>query len=216
MNKLIKLSLVTTLLSLTVATANTQNPTLNIYGAGEKISDISYKGVGIQFENDFSNIVAEHGSDYDKASAILKFNITNYFYGKGGIGYLERETLIGSVLRDVTQKTGGVTLGYGDNKNYNLEVGHIINKLSDALDADGYSRTSYIEVLGMYKDFDTVGVYKNTNVYSTNYSDYSLDVGYYPIEDIRVSAKYDSVKHDDDNYVANVGMKYTFDTKLEW
>lgn len=212
MKKILLSSLVATILASGVY-ANTQNPTLNIYGAGEKISDKSYNGVGLQYENDFSNIVLEKGSDYSKASGVLKLDINNYFYSKFGIGYLTREILINNANKDVTQKTGGVALGYGDNTNYNLEVGHIVSKLSDALDADGYSRISYIEVLGMYKDFDTVGVYKNTEVFKKNYADYSLDVGYYPIEDIRVSAKYDSVKHDDDNYVAMLGMKYTFDTK---
>ena len=213
MNKLIKLSLVTSMLiGNALYASTTDNSAINIYGAGEKISDKSYSGVGLQYENDFSDIVLEKGSDYSKASGVLKLDINNDFYSKVGIGYLKREILINSINTDVVQKTGGIALGYGDNENYNLELGHIVSKLSDALDADGYSRISYIEVLGMYKDFDTVGVYKNTNVYSTNYSDYSLDVGYYPIEDIRISAKYDSVKHDDDNYVANVGMKYTFDT----
>ncbi|RLA84247.1 MAG: hypothetical protein DRG78_01940 [Epsilonproteobacteria bacterium] len=211
MKKLLVTSLIG--LGLVVGAVASDSGSVNVYGVGEKLSDKSYNGVGFQYENDISNIVLEKGSDYSKASSVLKFDINNYFYSKFGIGFLEREILVNGSNKDVTQKTGGVAVGYGNNKNYNLEVGHIVNKLDGALSADGYSRISYIEALGMYQDFDTVGVYKNTKVYNKNYSDYSLDVGYYPIQDLRVSAKYDSVEHDEDNYIARLGVKYTFDSK---
>jgi len=212
MNITTKLSLLVSLLATTL-TANTQeNQSINIYGVGEKVSEKSYNGVGFQYENDISNIVLEKGSDYSKTSGVLKLDINNYFYSKFGIGFLKREILINGNETDITQKTGGIALGFGDSKNYNIEIGHIKNKLSGASSADGDTKTSYIEALAIYQDFDTVGVYKNTNVYNKDYSDYSLDIGYYPIKDLRISAKHNSIEHNDNDYTAKLGVKYTFKT----
>lgn len=194
-----------------------KNSSLQVYGAGEKIDDKSYKGVGVKYQNNFSEATIEYGKDYEKVSGVYKIDINNEIYTKFGLGYLERELLISSTEKDVDQKTGGVAIGYGDNKFYNLEVGHIISKLDGANDADGYSRISYIEALGKYDlgdigSIDTTGVYKNNRVYSKNHSDYSLEIGYYPIKDVKLSSKYDSVQRDEDDYRLKAGIEYIFAT----
>jgi len=201
----------------TGAYADTNNDSsLNVYGVGQKSDDKTYNGAGAKYENDFSEVVIEGGSNFKKVSAVLKYDINQDIYIKGGVAYLKKEISINSKDTDVSQKTGGFALGYGNNDTYNLEAGLIRSSLSGASNADTNSYTSYIEGLIVYGDVDTVGVYKNTKVYSNNYSDYSLDLGYYPIEDIRLSAKYDSTDKDENDYAVNVGIKYTFEAKQPW
>jgi len=210
MNKIIKLSVMATLLN-TVLIASTQDSdSINVYGVGQNLNEKSYSGVGFEYENNFSNVIVEKGSNYNKVSGVLKFDIIDYIYSKIGLGYLKRNIIINNSDTDVTQNTGGVAFGFGDNQNYNLEVGHIVSKLSNASNADGYSRISFVEALAIYEGFDAVGIYKNTNVFSKNYSDYSLDIGYYPTNDLRFSGKYDSVEKDSSDYITRVGMKYVF------
>lgn len=197
---------------------------LRVYGLGLKIGypnsnlkDETYGGAGIQFENDFSNIVIEYGSDYKKGSAVLKYDITTDLYIKGGLGILEREMLILGVDKDVTQTSGGASLGYGDEKSYNIEAGHVVSKLEDAAAADGYSRISYIEVVGKhsfgeYLTFDAVGIVKNTNVFNKNYDDYQAELGWFATDDVRTFVAHDSADHDRDDYSVRAGIQYTFAT----
>jgi len=112
---------------------------LRVYGLGLQIGnpnsntkDKNYAGAGVQFQNDSSNIVLEYGSGYTKGSAVLKYDITNEFYIKGGLGYLQREMLILGVDTDVTQTTLGASFGYGDVKSYNIEAGYLDSNLKDA------------------------------------------------------------------------------------
>lgn len=197
---------------------------LRVYGLGLKIGypnsnlkDETYGGAGIQFENDFSNIVIEYGSDYKKGSAVLKYDITTDLYIKGGLGILEREMLILGVDKDVTQTSGGASLGYGDEKSYNIEAGHVVSKLEDAAAADGYSRISYIEVVGKhsfgeYLTFDAVGIVKNTNVFNKNYDDYQAELGWFATDDVRTFVGHDSVDHDRNDYAIRAGVQYAFAT----
>jgi len=200
------------------------NGQLRVYGVGLQIGnpnadtkDKSYNGAGVQFENDFSNIVVEYGSDYTKGSAVLKYDITNDIYIKGGLGYLQREMLILGADKDVTQTTLGAGLGYGDEKSYNIEAGYLDSKLKDAALADGHSKISYIEVVGKhsfgeYATFDIVGIAKNTNVFDKNYDDYQAELGWYATDDVRTFAGYDSVDHDKNDYAVRAGIQYTFAT----
>lgn len=200
------------------------NGYLRVYGVGLKIGypnsnikDETYGGAGIQFQNDFSNIVYEYGSDYTKGSAVLKYDITNEFYIKGGLGYLQREMMILGADTDVTQTTLGGNLGYGDEKIYNIEAGYLDSELKDAALADGHSKISYIEVVGKqtfgeYLTFDVVGIAKNTNVFNKNYDDYQAELGWFATDDVRAFAGYDSVDNDKDDYSIRAGMQYAFAT----
>ena len=199
------------------------NGYLRVYGLGVQIGTPnsvekdSYSGAGLQFENDFSNLVFEYGSNYTKGSAVLKYDVTNDFYIKGGLGYLKREMLILGVYTDVTQTTLGGSLGYGDEKSYNIEAGYLDSELKDAALADGHSKISYIEVVGKYTfakyaTFDVVGIAKNTNVFNKNYDDYQAELGWYATDDVRAFVGHDSVDHHKDDYAVRAGIQYTFAT----
>ena len=190
---------------------------LKIGYPNSNIKDESYGGVGIQFENDFSNIVLEYGSDYTKGSAVLKYDIANDFYIKGGLGILEREMQILGSDKDVTQTTLGAGLGYGDEKSFNIEVGYADSKLKNAASADGHSKVSYVEAVGKhsfgeYLTFDVVGIAKNTNVFDKNHDDYQVELGWFPTNDARVFSGYDSSDSDNDDYAVRAGIQYTFAT----
>lgn len=200
------------------------NDSLRVYGVGLQINvtnkdteDKSYSGFGMQFENDFSNIVLEYGSDYKKGSAVIKGDITNYFYIKGGLGYLQRGMFIEDSDTDVTQHTGGSSLGYGDEKSYNIEAGHITSQLENASLADGYSKISYLELIAKhsfakYATFDIVGIYKNSNVFDKNYADYQAELGWFASDNVRTYLAYNSVEHSKNDYAVRFGAQYTFAT----
>ncbi len=197
---------------------------LRVYGVGlqigtpnSDIKDKSYNGAGVEFENNFADVVVEYGSDYTKGSAVLKYDITNDFYIKGGLGYLKREMLILGYDKDVTQTNLGAGLGYGDEKIYNIEAGYLDSELKDTALADGHSKIAYIEVVGKHKfakyaTFDVVGIYKNTNVFDKNYDDYQAELGWFATDDVRTFAGYDSVKHDENDYAIRAGVQYAFGT----
>ncbi len=197
---------------------------LRVYGLGLKVgtpdSDAdskNYNGAGVEFENNFSKLVLEYGLDYTLGSAVLKGDITKDFYIKGGLGYLQRGMLIEDADADVTQTTGGGSLGYGDDKSYNIEAGHIISQLKNAALADGDSKISYLELIAKhtfakYATFDIVGVYQNSNVFDKNYADYQAELGWYATDDVRAYLAHDSVNHSKNDYAVRLGVQYTFAT----
>ncbi|WP_324171561.1 hypothetical protein [Sulfurimonas sp.] len=197
---------------------------IRVYGLGLKVgtpnsdeNNKNYNGAGLEFENNFSKLVLEYGSDYTLGSAVLKGDITKDFYIKGGLGYLQRGMLIEDADADVTQTTGGGSLGYGDDKSYNIEAGHIISQLENAASADGDSKISYLELIAKhtfakYATFDIVGIYKNSNVFDKNYADYKAELGWFATDDVRAYLAHDSVNHSKNDYAVRAGVQYTFAT----
>ncbi|WP_320035775.1 Ig-like domain-containing protein [Halarcobacter sp.] len=57
---------------------------------------------------------------------------------------------------------------------------------------------------------DLLGSYQNAKAYSKTISDYSVSSAYYPIDDLKLELKYDSIEHDDDNYSIRAGINYKF------
>jgi hypothetical protein len=236
MKKAIKLSLATALLtaSITASTGNveegilasdiTKNANLRVYGLALKVgypnsdlTDESYSGAGMQFENDSSNIVLEYGSDYKKGFGVFKYDITSHVYVKGGLGLLQRQMLIVGSDADVKQVSVGGALGYGDRNSYNIEAGYINSKLSNAADADGSSKTRYIELIkkhsfGEYMTFDFTGLYQKASVFSKNYSDHQAELGWFASDDVRAYVNHNSIDHDKDDYSLRAGIQYTFNT----
>lgn len=187
---------------------------LNVYGTGLKLGDKAYSGAGFQFEDDYTNLGAEFGDDYTKAFLSRKFNISPMLYLKAGGGYLTIEKNIQGTDKYVDQYTGGASLGYGDNKTYNLEFGYIANKLKGAAFADTTTKTYFVESV-LKKEFeygviDVVGMYQNSEAYGKHYDEYSVSAGYYPTDDTKLCYEYSSIKSDDDNYYIKAGFTYKF------
>ncbi|WP_321777329.1 hypothetical protein [Sulfurimonas sp.] len=197
---------------------------LRVYGLGLKVgtpnsdeNNKNYNGAGLEFENNFSKLTLEYGSDYTLGSAVLKGDITKDFYIKGGLGYLQRGMLIEDSDADVTQTTGGGSLGYGDDKSYNIEAGYIISQLKNASSADGDTKISYLELIAKhtfakYATFDIVGIYQNSNVFDKNYADYKAELGWFATDDVRAYLAHDSVNHSKNDYAVRAGLQYTFAT----
>ncbi|MDB2705611.1 hypothetical protein N9Y67_03645, partial [Pseudomonadota bacterium] len=61
-----------------------------------------------------------------------------------------------------------------------------------------------------YGTYDVVGAYRNTHVYSSNHADYTVNAGYYPTNNIRLSGQYDSADVDQNNYAVSLGVAYHF------
>jgi hypothetical protein len=187
---------------------------LNIYGVGLKLDDESYSGAGFEFEDSKTNLGAELADDFTKAFLSRKFNITPMFYLKAGGGYLRIEKNIQGINKYVDQYTGGASIGYGDNKIYNLEFGYIANKLKGAAFADTTTKTYFVEAI-MKKEFqygiiDVTGTYENTEAYGSHYDEYSINTGFYLIDDAKLCYEYNSIKSDDDNYYIKAGFTYKF------
>ncbi|MGB5918696.1 hypothetical protein [Arcobacter sp.] len=192
---------------------------LRIFGAGERLDDKTYSGMGIEYKDDNIKTGIEYGNDYNKLYGVYKYALPKNFYLKGGVGYLNKEIPFNSELIDIKQYTLGTSLGYGDDSNYNIEIGYLGNKLSNAYDANGYTNTVYVETLAQYemdyeKDWGTleaVGTYQNSHLYHKNYSGMIVEAAYYPIEDIRTSVQYDDAQVvDENNYRVILGVKYAF------
>lgn len=189
---------------------------ITLYGAGEKVSDTSYKGLGIKYDSDYTEVVFEKGDDYKRASLVQRIDIDNMFYTKLGLGYLSREEMILGNIKDITQTTLGGALGYGNDTSYNIEFGYIANKLSNAGLANTTTKIWYTELIGKY-DMSEFGKidgslsYQNAEAYGKSVSDYTASVGYYPIDDLKFGVKYDSIEYDDDNYRITAGLNYKYD-----
>ncbi|RXK07155.1 hypothetical protein [Halarcobacter bivalviorum] len=195
---------------------------VRVFGIGQKNNDKTYSGLGLEYKDDKSQAGLEYGNDYQKFYGVYKYDLPNSFYIKGGLGYLKKEILFGRHNIDIKQYTLGTSVGWGDDKNYNIELGYIGNKLRDAYEANGYTNSAYLEALGQYelnfnKDWGTLEAmvtYQNSHVYHNNHSGMILEGAYYPIEDIRTFVKYnDALKTDENDYRLTLGVKYAFASK---
>lgn len=189
---------------------------LSFYGAGERVNDLTYKGVGLKYETNFSDVILEKGDDYQKGSWVQRIDINPMVYTKLGLGYLKREELIYDILQDVNQNTYGISLGYGDNDNYNIEFGYIENELHDAGAANTTTKIWYTEgvlkqTLGAFGTIDAIGSYQNAQAYGKYLSDHTISTSYYPMDDIKIGVKYNSIEHDSDNYRLMFGISYEYD-----
>ncbi|MCD4757165.1 MAG: hypothetical protein K8R39_02770 [Arcobacteraceae bacterium] len=195
---------------------------VRVFGVGEKSNDKTYSGLGIEYKDDQSQAGLENGDEYQKLYGVYKYALPQSFYIKGGLGYLKKEVLFGADNIDIKQYTLGTSVGWGDDKNYNIELGYVGNKLRDAYEANGYTNTAYIEALGQYeleftKDWGTLEAmltYQNSHVYHNNYSGLIAQGAYYPIEDIRTFVQYnDALQTDENDYRITLGVKYAFASK---
>lgn len=206
----------------TQASISDNGSEVRVFGVGEKSNDETYSGLGIEYKDDQSQAGLEYGDDYQKLYGVYKYALPQSFYIKGGLGYLKKEVLFGAHNIDIKQYTLGTSVGWGDDKNYNIELGYVGNKLRDAYEANGYTNTVYIEALGQYelnftKDWGTLEAmltYQNSHLYHNNHSGMTVQGAYYPIEDIRTFVQYnDAIQTDDNDYRIMLGIKYAFASK---
>lgn len=188
---------------------------VNIYGVGIKNFDESYNGFGFKLKSqEYGFLLLEKADDYFKASGVLRYDVTDLFYIKGGLSYLDLDNYILNT-DDVYQISYGFATGFGDEITYNIEAGYILHDLHDAGPlTDDIAKTAYVE--GVYKrsfevgNFDIAAVVKYNEVYNISNTDFAAELGYYPIDDLKFSGKYDSQDYDSENYSVKVGMTYTF------
>ncbi|WP_121626538.1 hypothetical protein [Poseidonibacter antarcticus] len=197
-------------------TSNKYLQNIRLYGAGEKVSDISYSGIGIKYDSDYSEFAVEKSDDYKRASIIQRIDINKKYYTKLGFACLEKDEVISTVIKGITQTTIGGALGYGDDRNYNLEFGYITNKLTHRDLEDTTTKVLYTEGvlkydIGNYGSIDGTLSYQNANAYDKTISDYTASLGYYPLENNKLWAKYNSIEHDEDDYKIMSGLNYKFD-----
>jgi hypothetical protein len=188
---------------------------ISVYGVGKKENDKNYSGIGFKYDSDYTDFVLEKGEDYKKSSIVQRIDIDEMFYTKLGLGYLSIEEMIEGNNKFISQFSYGAELGYGNDKNYNLAFGYVANKLTKAGLANTTSKTIYTEAV-IKQDteigsVDAVLVYQIAEAYNKKVSDYSLSLGYYPIDDIRMGAKYDSLDSDSNNYKVLAGVNYNFE-----
>jgi hypothetical protein len=188
---------------------------ISVYGVGKKENDKNYSGIGFKYDSDYTDFVLEKGEDYKKSSIVQRIDIDEMFYTKLGLGYLSIEEMINGNNKFISQFSYGAELGYGDDKNYNLAFGYVANKLTKAGLANTTSKTIYTEAV-IKQDtnigsVDAVLAYQIAEAYNKKVSDYSLSLGYYPIDDIRMGAKYDSLDSDSNNYKVLAGVNYNFE-----
>ena len=189
---------------------------IRLYGSGEKVSDISYSGVGIKYDSDYSEFAIEKSDDYNRASFVQRLDIDQKYYTKLGFACLDKDETINDLIKDITQTTMGGALGYGDDKNYNIEFGYITNKLRHTHLVSTTTKVLYTEGvlkydIGEYGSIDGTLSYQNASAYDKTISDYTASLGYYPIENNKLWARYNSIEHDEDNYKIMSGLNYKFD-----
>jgi hypothetical protein len=188
---------------------------ISVYGVGKKENDKNYSGIGFKYDSDYTDFVLEKGEDYKKSSIVQRIDIDEMFYTKLGLGYLSIEEMINGNNKFISQFSYGAELGYGNDKNYNLAFGYVANKLTKAGLANTTSKTIYTEAV-IKQDteigsVDAVLAYQIAEAYNKKVSDYSVSLGYYPIDDIRMGAKYDSLDSDSNNYKVLAGVNYNFE-----
>ena len=189
---------------------------IKLYGSGEKVSDISYSGIGLKYDSDYKEFLLEKSDDFKRISLLQRIDINNKVYTKFGLGCLSRKELFSNISRNVTQTSIGTAVGYGDDRNYNLEFGYIENKLSNIRSENTNTKILYTEGvlkydIGTYGSIDGTLSYQNSSGYDDTISDYTATLGYYPMEDNKLWAKYNSTEHDNDNYKIMSGINYKFD-----
>ena len=188
---------------------------ISVYGIGEKIDDKNYSGIGFKYDSDYTEFVLEKGEDYKKSSIVQRIDFDEKFYSKLGLGYLSIEEMIEGNNKFISQLSYGGEVGYGDEKNYNLAFGYVANKLTKAGLANTTSKTIYTE--GIIKQDTNIGsvdaviAYQIAEAYNKKVSDYSVSLGYYPIDNIRMGAKYNSLNSDSNNYKVLAGVNYNFE-----
>lgn len=188
---------------------------ISVYGVGEKVDDKNYSGIGFKYDSDYTEFVLEKGEDYKKSSIVQRIDFDERFYSKLGLGYLSIEEMIEGNNKFISQLSYGAEVGYGDDKNYNLAFGYVANKLTKAGLANTTSKTIYTEAV-IKQDtnigsIDAVLAYQIAEAYNKKVSDYSVSLGYYPIDDIRMGAKYNSLNSDSNNYKVLAGVNYNFE-----
>lgn len=188
---------------------------ISVYGVGEKVDDKNYSGIGFKYDSDYTEFVLEKGEDYKKSSIVQRIDFDERFYSKLGLGYLSIEEMIEGNNKFISQLSYGAEVGYGDDKNYNLAFGYVANKLTKAGLANTTSKTIYTEAV-IKQDtnigsVDAVLAYQIAEAYNKKVSDYSVSLGYYPIDDIRMGAKYNSLDADSNNYKVLAGVNYNFE-----
>ncbi|RXJ89051.1 hypothetical protein CRV01_10560 [Arcobacter sp. CECT 8983] len=185
-----------------------------VYGVGTKSDDNAYYGFGLKYDlNDYYYNVENH-IDFKKAAFIHKIDFNDKFYNKFGFSYLDKKVSILDNYEFVKQMTSGVSLGFGDTNTYNFEVGYIINKLNDAFHANTTTNTTFAEIT-FKEDYsfgaiDTTFSLQTSKAYDKREKDYSGTLGYYPIDDIKTSIKYNSVEYSEDEYNFIAGLNYRF------
>ena len=188
---------------------------ISVYGVGEKIDDKNYSGIGFKYDSDYTDFVLEKGEDYKKSSIVQRIDIDEMFYTKLGLGYLSIEEMIEGNNKFISQFSYGAEVGYGNDRNYNVAVGYVANKLTKAGLANTTSKTIYTEAV-IKQDteigsIDAVLAYQIAEAYDKKVSDYSVSLGYYPIDDIRMGAKYNSLDSDSNDYKILAGVNYNFE-----
>lgn len=188
---------------------------ISVYGVGEKIDDKNHSGIGFKYDSDYTDFVLEKGEDYKKSSIVQRIDIDEMFYTKLGLGYLSIEELIDGNNKFISQFSYGAELGFGNDRNYNVAVGYVANKLTKAGLANTTSKTIYTEAV-IKQDteigsIDAVLAYQIAEAYDKKVSDYSVSIGYYPIDDIRMGAKYNSLDSDSNDYKILAGVNYNFE-----
>ena len=188
---------------------------ISVYGVGEKIDDKNHSGIGFKYDSDYTDFVLEKGEDYKKSSIVQRIDIDEMFYTKLGLGYLSIEEMIEGNNKFISQFSYGAEVGYGNDRNYNVAVGYVANKLTKAGLANTTSKTIYTEAV-IKQDteigsIDAVLAYQIAEAYDKKVSDYSVSLGYYPIDDIRMGAKYNSLDSDSNDYKILAGVNYNFE-----
>lgn len=188
---------------------------ISVYGVGKKENDKNYSGIGFKYDSDYTDFVLEKGEDYKKSSIVQRIDIDERFYTKLGLGYLSIEEMIEGNNKFISQFSYGAELGFGNDRNYNLAFGYVANKLTKAGLANTTTDTIYTEaVIKQNTDIgsvDAVLAYQIAEAYNKKVSDYSVALGYYPIDDIRMGAKYNSLDSDSNDYKVFAGVNYNFE-----
>lgn len=185
-----------------------------VYGVGTKLDDNSYYGFGIKYDFDDYYYNIENHIDFKKAAFIHKIDLDDKFYNKFGFSYLNKRVSILDNYEFVRQMTGGVSLGFGDMNTYNFEVGYIVNKLNEALKANTTTNTAFAEIT-FKEDYsfgavDTTFSFQRSKAYNKTKEDFSGTLGYYPIDDIKTSIKYNTIEHTENEYNFIAGLNYRF------
>ena len=225
MNKFIKLSLVTTILSLTVATANTQKDnTINIYGVGAKTDkdQNSHSGVGFMFDSEEVKVKLEGTSDFLKAGAVVKFNpVTNKWYVKVGANVVNQKMYaVDGNTAKVNQYSGALAVGYMLDGDLYVEIGSSYTTLQgkklsvDYEIKDEITKVAYLELV---KRWNTpAGTLDTTLNVGTVYHDYTdnetssgVGIDLYPSNISKIGAKYQNENNNDvATYSANYGYAF--------
>jgi len=194
---------------------------IRVYGVWTRYSDNSSDGGGIEMEGTHYKVGFEGTEDYSRAFGVGKVNFTDNAYSKIGAWFLQKEIMVDGVETDVDQTTLGWAVGYGDNTHYNIEAWYISNDFNNANNrADTTTYATYVEGLIKYDTrfgwVEAILSYEDVKAYDERLRETSASLGYYPTENIRLWANYDSNDHNSNDYKILAGLSYSWWKDILW